>query len=296
MGPVKFPSYPKKDKRYKTKGPIKKKQYPPVEKIHHKRARKLHQAVKEQGLLMAPFNQNKWANDFKRLENKILNKTKKNVPTSEIDRTLSWYISKLGDRFLPVCSSASSFYIRFWDIFSSKEKDGPFCEKISPLAKQIVKELTDVWDYPHWPGVSREQMPAAVQLSLDAYSEFFDKACIQIKKVISKCKRTGGMGNNILEHKNRETERFAQYLDEIGPRSLGCLPDPGFPLTHPDAFVKRWFGDLYHLRVDWDKWDGKLNREVWSLHHPRFQQQMLSWSDIKGDKEHWHQLMELVGE
>lgn len=263
--------------------------------ISKKRATKLYLTLKRERRLQRKYDNRLWAIEIETLTTE--RKDWEPIPEWIVDKVLDWFDKRCNQDKVPRVWSTKSFVLRFGELWDLMDNEiGPLCEKISPLAKQLVKELTDVWDYPHWPGVSREQMPAAVQLSLDAYSEFFDKACIQIKKVISKCKRTGGMGNNILEHKNRETERFAQYLDEIGPRSIGCLPDPTFPLTHPDAFVKRWFGELYHLRKDWDKWNGKLNREVWSLDHSRFQQQMLSWSDIKGDKEHWHQLMELVGE
>lgn len=149
-------------------------------------------------------------------------------------KVIQWYVAHAADKYTPVVWSVQSFKKKFRQIeqaIDRHDKQNPQI-KISKEAKQIVERLKEF----NWPGTSSDQLPAVVQQSLDNFKKFRE-SCSDIKK-------------------DPDASAIARYV---------CNE-----LAHPSEFVFQWFEEVFWRVEGWDKWDGKLQREVISVDHDRF--------------------------
>lgn len=201
----------------------------------------------------------KCSNVHVRTWSKWLKRIAKNRSQKYLDSVIDFFDKHGGDKYCPKPRNAKQLYDRFKngqiDAAMKREEIKNPTVKISKEAKTIAKRLANF----KWPRGSAEQLPKAVQLSLTAYKRF----------------RTAA--NDITG--SRESKRLARWmLSNFGA---------------PSEFVHQWFEDVFEQRSDWDKWDGYLLRDVFTLESDKFKKTCMSLClDYCGDGRKWIPVLE----
>lgn len=216
---------------------------PQGNEAHLALATRLRDAVRQrwQGSAKAP-SLAKWAKDFAKLE--------RQQNFSRILAVFEWYLDHMGDEFVPVVKSASSFYTK-WDALVAAYDRDPKNTPVSPLAMKIVTKLDDQGHT--WPKGARERLPHAVDKWLDWVEEtksrvsewqavelpaMWDKYGYHVSSAIVRPMWALMYGR--LIHANR------------------AVAEVHHALAKPEAFVLLWFRQ-YHRKVSgWADWSGRF--------------------------------------
>lgn len=268
--------------------------YSRIDKIHHDRASNLHKAIIKARMLMEPYNENKWAHDFRSLQVK-LSKLDEPIQPNELDDTLTWYIQEIGKDYLPRCSSVRSFKKFFLEIYKAKKDAVGLFVKVDPNQVDPLMEIFGSYRY-NWPDNALEYLPSAIQLSLDHYHPFYKIAVEICKEMVSKIKRCRD-GSFMLPVRDSKDDvkniGWCYFADKLVGEAVGGCPQD-LALFGPPQFVKHWFIDIYQLRRNWPEWDGDLKRDVWHMDHKLWHQQMRKF--FSNEEWRWNEFFQLVKE
>lgn len=216
---------------------------PQGNEAHLALATRLRDAVRQrwQGSAKAP-SLAKWAKDFAKLE--------RQQNFSRILAVFEWYLDHMGDEFVPVVKSASSFYAKWDGLVAAYDRD-PKNTPVSPLAMKIVTKLDEQGHT--WPKGARERLPHAVDKWLDWVEEtksrvsewqavelpaMWDKYGYHVSSAIVRPMWALMYGR--LIHANR------------------AVAEVHHALAKPEAFVLLWFRQ-YHRKVSgWADWSGRF--------------------------------------
>lgn len=130
--------------------------------------------------------------------------------------------------------------------------------KVSPDAAALAKALSAQFDW----GSSDDQLPAAVQRSLDDYSAY----CKSLRKISRLCS-------------DKDISGFAEYWLSLSPSPL--------------SFVRSWF-ERYGARVmKWPEWSGKV--QPWRLTDTIYEKEGIAAAKVYcSDGKRWGELVKEV--
>ena len=185
-----------------------------------------------------------WANEFRLL--------RRNHPDEEIEGVLTWFELNVTDKYTPVIYSAAGFRRKFAQLVDASNRGTKRTAEITDLARRIQRDLGDLI----WPGDEKKDELTAIQLSVDAYTEFLVKL------------RGGQTG-------------LARYLYETVPAI--------------SVFMEGWFVQIHRMAWEWDEWQGNLLGSVVSTESKRFRRIVNNWcGEYLGGGEHWGRVEELL--
>lgn len=209
-------------------------------------ATKLHTALVQANKNVRRWSVRSWALDFAKL--------REDVGELEITKVLLWYSGRIGNEYVPHAYSARSFRAKFDQIRDAMNRHAARNPDVSVTGKaqEIVKMLAR-W---RWPGKCKEELPAAVQLSLDNYRPFWKH----------------------IRAREKEGDRFCGAVAS----NFAC----------PNDFVMRWFDGWGRWMSNKDDFKGRLIPDcVVRLDAKDFQDKGKNLATEYGSVKLWTKLM-----
>ena len=217
---------------------------PQGNEAHLALATRLRDAVRQrwQGSAKAP-SMAKWAKEFAKLE--------RQQNFSRILSVFEWYLDHMGDEFVPVVKSASSFYTKWEALVAAYDRD-PKNTPVSPLARKIVTKLDEQGLV--WPKGARERLPHAVDNWLNWVAE--TKSRVDQWQAVELPAMWEKYGYHIRAGDGPRPMWSIMYARLI--HANRAVPEVHHALAKPEAFVLLWFRQ-YHRKVSgWADWSGRF--------------------------------------
>lgn len=206
-------------------------------KFDYQFAVELRKALVAKKTLTYQWSVKKWAREFRLL--------RKVVPVYEIQSVLDWYCERLVSeqtKGLPTALCNSKQFRANWNwiktAYDKWQKRNPQIE-ISAEAKQIVQTLM----MSQWPKGSSAQLPAAVQVAINAFRTFRRK-----------------LADYLGAHPVVTTEKKKVTYDQ----NAVVVRNVYDSLPAATSFAEQWFRQLHASLVNWQEWSGDLTPFVWS--------------------------------
>jgi len=207
-----------------------------------------------------------WANSFRLL--------RKEVGEEDLIEVLEWYCSHVGEEFVPVAYSASSFrnkFVRIQDAMnrSRKRKQSKPSFSFSPKErKEITHILTYLSSTLNWPKDSSKELPFLIEEAFFIYRNFRTKL-YKMKIGLVRCPAP--------------KKRIVQIIYDLLPST--------------SSFVREWCEQGHSRIANWDEWSGNVNMLRFSLDHKLFAKQCKSLLSSLGRNkpdQDWKDIQELV--
>lgn len=274
-----------------------KKQTTPIKPVDVHRAKKLFKVLAKRKLAL-DYDELQWSRTLAKLRTPT--STWKGLSQETIDRTIDWFCSNCHRKDVPSIWNARALLDRFGWLRDEMEKDiGPYVELQTDVIQPILDKLTNS-RYLEWNQASLESLPAAVQLSYNNYSIFYEPAIKLCKQMVAKVIRNHD-GILQLPLKKRKGDLdwlwWAQYAERLGGAATANKLKPwetGLP--EPDMFVIWWFEQINEQKANWEAWDGNLLREVWTSDNKLYRKLMRKWSAEIKEESMWDEFVALVNE
>jgi len=138
-----------------------------------------------------------------------------------IRRTMSWYTTNIGKRFVPLAFSGESFRKKFVAIQRAANRDVSNVADVGKAAKVVAERLNAL----NWPNGSAASIPSCVQHTMDAYA----KLCAAIRAAAA----TIG------------TARLRKFAEHV---TASLVPAA--------TFAEQWWRAVHARVVAWQGWDG----------------------------------------
>lgn len=241
--------------------------------IDMRRAGQLHNAVVKAGKCRR-WSLCYWAKEFAKLfselgfnvvpEDSMDEAPCRDMIDFRIDAALNWYCDHISDQYAPQAWSAKAFRLKFDAIEAAMKRwqaKNPTVT-VSKDAESIAKDLHRL----NWPGRTAEELPVAIQLSLDNYLKFY----LKIKGFdMSKHSVLGGFAKTLLAR-----------------------------LSYPSNFVAHWFNTEVSWITKAKDFNGSLVPTfVLRIDHEKFQAIGKRESTrYSGDTKLWTRLMKEIGQ
>lgn len=174
-----------------------------------------------------------------------------------IQKALNWYADHARDRYTPVIRCAKSFRQKFPQLEQAIIRSQGNTAVISDEAKTLARKLAQKG----WPKGSSEQLPQAIQTTMDGYSEFSRRF-------------------KLVYHK---------YKDDL-PRWF--IHYAASKRTTPTEFAEKWFADIHRQVRSWKDWSGKL--KVFRYGDPEYYKMIFIWACNYGAPEQAKRLTEEI--
>lgn len=209
----------------------------------------------------------RWADDFRKMRKMDL------IPSQTIQAVLDWYEEHAQRIPNPQILNARHFR----SAFGWLERKWLRYEKesivVSPEASAIFVNLKDMG----WPKGSVVELPAAIQLTLDAFLSFRAKIrnYAQLNpEWTKKGKRKVRASKEVV---------FAHYLN-----------NGGFP--QPAWLTEQWFRRVHDRVTNWENWSGNIVSAAWngSLWDREFRKIALGWASYSTDRELWNNFSDAI--
>ena len=195
-------------------------------------------AKKLQAIVLAEYKINKdiraWPKTFAQMQRFD------QITKQRIKRVLVWYAEHIGEMWVPKVEDAQGFRRKFGAIESKMKEAEPTEKKFELRAelKDLARELRQF--YP-WPQVAKDELPEALQLTVDAYAKWREK-------------RRAIMRELDEEHRMKAIDRNLFHT----------LVQP------PDGFARRWFRAIAKKYANWSEWSGHLKALAFTPEQPLF--------------------------
>ena len=229
------------------------------------RAKQLRLALQKHNATMGKYTGLKsWGVQFAKL--------KRMANDERITIALDWYISHIGEAFVPKAHSASGFRKKFQSIEEAmfREQGVATEEKqkrelvISDKAKSISQARGMLW-----PKGEKEHELAFIQLSINNYTSFRQRL-IDLR--------------NSMEGKGPASDRHWRLLNYLLTRE-----------PHVGLFVENWLLRVHHIAWHWPNWKGNLLKWAWKPDAKMYQPMIESHvRDYCGDVTRWKMIREML--
>lgn len=224
------------------------------------RIRKLLDHVIKIGYYPIARSRDKWKVPFAQLRRHLAGRDEL------IDAVLDWFCSfptkqALKDTKLPTGVCNALYFRKNWEWIHDryeKHRSGiPAKVEVGADALAIVKRLK----MNRWPKGSAEQLPAAVQVSINALAAFHRKVA--------------------------EVRKESFELDRI--------TSDYFTYTKINSFIEKWFNNVHKRIANWDAWSGNLDAYIFKHSSEQFQNHGKAISvNLCGKPYLWERLYERV--
>lgn len=176
----------------------------------------------------------------------------KHYTKKQILQVTKWYILHYDDTYTPKMYKASSFKDNFPKllVMSTRENNSAAQSTNTNTSVKVTKLGAKITSYllqnHQWPSVvNREQLSAAVELSLINYNRFIT------------------LNNKLL--KDKDNQLFAKEVK----RST-------YEYTPLEQFLRQWFYRVYKQVVNWAEWQGSFKQYIFSIYNKYFIQDIHS--------------------
>jgi len=136
----------------------------------------------------------------------------KRVPSEQVEKVLAWYVTKVGEDYIPEVYDAEGFRYKFSQILEHYQDD-PASLTITPVAANIARAVLE--EFPLGREIG-ERIPFIIQKSIDFYGPFWG--------------RVGELWTTLREAESDNSSRWDGSL-------LGHLIESGF-FVGPESFVR----------------------------------------------------------
>jgi hypothetical protein len=235
-------------------------------KLHKQWSIELRKVCKSLGFIQK-WKSTRWDEDF-RLLHKI-----DEFSAVDIQSVLDWYEIEAKRISEPQILNARHFRNAFRWLQRIKKKGDNAHVEISPKAELVFRDLK----YKGWPKGSIDNLPAAIQLTLDNFTKFREKVTLLVKSNPDKIK----IGRNRFKIASTEI-RFAHYLIK------------GQALPGSDTLSKMWFDRIHEQIHGWQQWSGNILAMAWNgdLWHKEFRKIAKNWASAYSmDKQLWEKFV-----
>ncbi len=206
-----------------------------------------------------------WANHIRLL------RTRDAIPEIDIRQVMEWYVAHMGEEYVPEVYSGEAFRRKFAAIESRVGRDLVGNVVVGQDAQGIAMRLTAIG----WPAGCREHIPAATQVCLAAYTEWFVKRDAFITK---------------LSQDNFTFDRVAEWARhlKLGRHLQQTMPSA----TH---FVQQWMEGVYARVKGWDGWNGDFTPLLFHSGAKKFRRMGRAWAEkYANDPDRWDRFCEVM--
>jgi len=251
----------------------------PCSVVDQQNAQKLNNFLKEQGYLHKEASTSKSAEHFRLL------REKDGYDDSLIGSILQYYLDHFGERWMLECYSTKAFREKFLAIVRHKEKNNP---DISPEAKKVVELLTK---NKHWPKGSDQELPNAVQISMNNIGKWFNKFKSLNFKLTEQLSTFPKQGSERLKLPDKERMEYHRINNAVNYMER---MKQTFWWT-PEKFVYYWFLEFHDGLGKWDEFNGSLQGQILTTTHRRFNGMFLDFTvQYCGNTKRWDELKEMI--
>jgi len=224
-------------------------------------------AIKRKKGIARRYSLKRWNEEFRLL------RESDEVDAIRIRDTLVWYCENMDDEYTPKAYSPATFRNKFLQIEDAMSRNVIPVVELSKVGKSILTQL----EGKHWPKGSEEQLPYAIQASVDNFQKF-------VKQTKPESIKQTEVYQKMTKHSRQLLLEFAKHLrSQFG--------------ADPDHFVTNWMMIGRDDVLTWDGWSGNLKPFVFSVSHRRFQRDCKSiCNSYSGSTKRWDVLMEIIGD
>ena len=255
-------------------GLIDKDKSPPPEDFDMKMASRLYNELQSRRLLYGKAKLKVWSKEFTTL--------RKTFTEEEIASTLSYYISHIGEEYMPEAYSARAFKEKFARIRAKQSILNPFPSKIeiSLWTKKFAKQRS--FDWPADEGKDELQF---IELNY-RYFYSFQKRLIVVRKELRDAA--------ILRDKELTKKRGRPSTSSENWR-LSRAADNMFIKLDPPETLTRWWAEYVNNGYHLYQWDTNLHHFVLNDNNPKWRKKLARIAaEYSPDWKLWEDIFEIV--
>lgn len=199
--------------------------------LHFDLATILHDTIVHARKITRPWSKTQWAASFRLLEKDL------NGDAIRLRRILEWWSKNPKMRGLPTIINAAQFRKHFAWIEEVAEREIGKHVDVGDEAKTIEKRVR----MKGWPGKASEQLPAAIQLSLN-----------NLRNILNDLKE-------VLDNMSERERSFLLFVKHFRSK-----------VGDPRHYVETWMNQIHVQFCSWKEWNQDLMAQVLTLEHQRF--------------------------